>query len=32
MDMWSSWLDYQQAIQKFMHSPEFKLLLSEIEA
>ena len=32
MDMWSSWLDYQQAIRRFMRSPEFKLLLSEIEA
>jgi hypothetical protein len=30
-EMWSAWMDYQQAIHRFMHSPEFKLLLSEIE-
>lgn len=30
-EMWSAWLDYQQAIQRFMRSPEFKLLLSEIK-
>jgi hypothetical protein len=29
LDMWSTWLEYQQAIQRFMRSPEFKLLLSE---
>lgn len=31
LEMWSAWLDYQQAIQQFMRSAEFKLLLSEIE-
>ena len=31
LDMWSAWLEYQQSIQRFMRSPEFKLLLSEIE-
>lgn len=30
-EMWSAWVDYQQAIHRFMHSPEFKLLLSKIE-
>ena len=31
LEMWSAWLEYQQAIHRFMHSREFKLLLSEIE-
>lgn len=31
LEMWSSWLSHQQAIQRFMHSPEFKLLLSELK-
>ncbi len=32
MEMWSAWLDFQQAIQRFKRSPEYTLLLSEIEA
>ncbi len=31
VDMWAAWLDYQQAIHRFMQSPEFKRLLSEFE-
>ncbi len=31
VDMWSAWLDYQQAIHRFMESPEFERLLSELE-
>ncbi len=32
LDMWSAWLNYQQAVSRFMHSPEFKILLSELQA
>jgi transcription elongation factor Elf1 len=31
LEMWSAWVDYQQAIHRFMHSSEFKLLLSETD-
>ena len=31
LEMWSAWVDYQQAIHRFMHSSEFKLLLTETD-
>ena len=32
LEMWSAWLDYQQAIHRFMHSREFmKLVLPKAE-
>jgi len=29
-EMWSAWLDYRQAITDFMDSPEFELLVEEL--
>ena len=29
--MWSAWLSYQQAIDDFMDSPEFNVLLEELD-
>ncbi|MCF8062929.1 MAG: hypothetical protein K9M82_10470 [Deltaproteobacteria bacterium] len=31
LEMWAAWVDYQQAIHRFMQSPEFKLLLSKTD-
>jgi len=30
MNMWSTWLNHRKAINRFIDSPEFKLLLEEI--
>jgi hypothetical protein len=29
-EMWSAWLDYRKAMSAFLRSPEFKLLLEEL--
>lgn len=31
INMWSAWLKYQQTIKGFMNSPEFNLLLKELD-
>ena len=31
-DMWSAWLKYRKSINTFMDSPEFRLLLEEINS
>jgi hypothetical protein len=31
LKMWSAWLGYRRAINDFMNSPEFKLLLEEMD-
>jgi hypothetical protein len=31
MDLWSTWLDYREAIRKFRNSPEYKQLITEPE-
>jgi hypothetical protein len=32
LEMWSAWLDYRESINAFMNSPEFKLLLEELDS
>ena len=32
MNMWSTWLNYRKAIKRFIDSPEFKLLVEDLDA